>query len=226
MDSDEEEVQCVHARMLKCDEMVYKKRRISEKGRWVEGDFVRGNMENNAIECFRRPTIRMPANKGLKRLEKRKKNAPQERLSRLSKGMRYYLKEVTKEGILDDIEDLTDFLGDLSVIKMRGSSENGSKIEGMGELETKMGGLKMKEDRVDKGPKMVWLVKGEDVWKSIAEKMIKEELGGFHDDDKKHRIVNTRIVESRRRMGKRERREMGGWLNMEKFMGEDQEKKQ
>ena len=168
MDRDEEELQCVHARMLKCDEMVYKKRRISEKGRWVEGDFFRGNMENNAIECFRSPTIRMPANKGVKRLEKRKKNAPQERISRLRKGMRYFLKEVTKEGILDDIEDLTDFLGDLSIIKLRGHSENIMKIEGMGELETKMGGLKMKEDKVDKGPKMVWLVKGEDVWKNIV----------------------------------------------------------
>ena len=32
-------------------------------------------------------------------------------------------------------------------------------------------------------------------------------------------FVNTRIVESKQRMGKRERGEMGGWLNLAKFMG-------
>ena len=108
---------------------------------------------------------------------------------------------------------------------MRGSSVNDGKIGGMEKLETMMGGLRMKGDKVDKVPKMVWLVKGEDVWKNIAEKITSEDLGGFHNKDKTPRIVNTRIVESRRRMGKRERKEMGGWLNMEKFMGSEHPEK-
>ena len=64
------------------------------------------------------------------------------------------------------------------------------------------------EKKREKGPKLVWLEKVGDAWKLMTEKTIGDGKAEKARGDRQVNFVNSRIVESKRRIWKRERREM------------------
>ena len=89
-------------------------------------------------------------------------------------------------------------------------------------LEVMLGDMKIGDKKREKGPTFLWLERGGDAWKHMTE-MIGDGKAENAAEVRPVTLVNTRIIESRRRMGKRERREMGGWLDLAKFMGAEKD---
>ena len=81
---------------------------------------------------------------------------------------------------------------------MKGGCERvrASTLEGM------LGDMKIGGKKREKGPAFLWLERGGDAWKHMTE-MIWDGKAENAAEVRPVTLVNTRIIESRRRMGKR-----------------------
>ena len=162
-------------------------------------------------KCFRKSYLKMPRCKNMKRLAKRGEKVREEERTRLQKGMRCFLRGVMREGLEEDIDEVSDSLQGMTILKGGCERESSATLEGM------LADINICEKKREKGPTLVWLEKGGDAWKLMTE--IGDGKEEKASEARPVTFVNTRIVESKQRMGKRERGEMGGWLNLAKFMG-------
>ena len=114
---------------------------------------------------------------------------------------------VMKEGLDDEIEEVMDEMGRMKLVECGGD---------LGSMMEKLRMMNIGESRGESSTGLVWIEKGGEVWERMAEKAEMLAIGEARKE-RTASFVNTRIIDSKRRMGKRERREMGGWLNIIKF---------
>ena len=199
-----------------------KRVRLDEGGMWVRGfGVVQENTQCNIIECFRerRTKVKMPRIKELGKTKKGGLRSNDDAILRIKRGMITFLRGVIMEGHDDDMEEMMNGVGRLKLVECGGD---------IGLLMEKMKGMNLGGEGGNRRKLgLVWVEKGGEVWERMEDKA--RMITGVKEKKEvtNRNFVNTRIVDSSRRMGKRGRREMGGWLNMSKFReSEDQKSKE